>query len=340
MRPAHIAPDAIIEAGRELQAAGRNITGFALRSKVGGGNPARLRQIWDEHASGQNQVEAEPVAELPVEVAEVVATVSKNLTERLSALAVELNDKAVKAAERRVHEVVRSAGEQRAQVERELADASQTVDDLETELDKALSGGAALEIKLNDVQTAHQAQAVELAQLRERLAVTERAAAQALEQHSEALKREAEQHAAEVARMSSALEAERARFLEELEHVRSALSEQRALAAAGALDLDQVRAKLAAAEADAVATHRAHQEQRAGFEREFSRVAEALARAEAAQAQAFMDASSAREASAGLRGQLEATQAQAAELLRVVSAANSADATAEKSPASPSKKTK
>ena len=340
MRPAQIAPDAIIEAGRELQAAGRNITGFALRSKVGGGNPARLRQIWDEHASGQNQVKAEPVAELPVEVAEVVATVSKNLTERLSALAVELNDKAVKAAERRVHEVVRSAGEQRAQVERELADASQTVDDLEAELDKALSGGAALEVKLNDVQTAHQAQAVELAQLRERLAVTERAAAQALEQHTEALKREAEQHAAEVARMVSALEAERARFLGELEQVRSALSEQRALAAASAADLDEVRANLAAVEADAVASHRAHQEQRAVFERESSRVAEALARAEAVQAQAVMDASSAREVAAGLRGQLEATQAQAAELLRVVSSANSADATAEKSPASPSKKTK
>lgn len=33
MRPAEFAPEQIIEAGKELQAAGRNITGFALRQK-------------------------------------------------------------------------------------------------------------------------------------------------------------------------------------------------------------------------------------------------------------------------------------------------------------------
>lgn len=43
MRPAEFTPEQIIEAGQELQAAGRNITGFALRQKVGGGNPQGLR---------------------------------------------------------------------------------------------------------------------------------------------------------------------------------------------------------------------------------------------------------------------------------------------------------
>ena len=99
MRPAEFAPEAIIQAGQELQATGRNITGFALRQKVGGGNPTRLKQVWDEHINSQTTAKAEPVAELPVEVAEEVASVTKALTERLAALAVELNDKAVKAAE-------------------------------------------------------------------------------------------------------------------------------------------------------------------------------------------------------------------------------------------------
>jgi len=45
MRPAEFAPEAIIDAGQALQAAGRNITGFALRQKVGGGNPSRLKQV-------------------------------------------------------------------------------------------------------------------------------------------------------------------------------------------------------------------------------------------------------------------------------------------------------
>ena len=132
-------------------------------------------------------VKVEPVAELPVEVAEEVAAVTKALTERLSALAVELNDKAVKAAERRVHEVVRSAREQRAQAERELADASQTVDDLESKLDEAGSQTEGLEGKLIELQAVNQAQAVELAQLRERLTVTEQAARTASEQHEVAL---------------------------------------------------------------------------------------------------------------------------------------------------------
>ena len=118
MRPVEFNPGQIIEAGIELQASGRNITGFALRQKVGGGNPNRLKQVWDEHLAAKNSTQAEPVAELPVEVAEEVAAVTKSLTERLATLAVELNDKAVKAAERRVAEVLRTAGEQREQAER------------------------------------------------------------------------------------------------------------------------------------------------------------------------------------------------------------------------------
>ena len=120
MRPAEFSPEEIVAAGEALVAAGRNVTGFALRQKVGGGNPNRLKQVWDEHLAAKNTTEAEPVAELPVEVAEEVAAVTKSLTERLATLAVELNDKAVKAAERRVAEVLRTAGEQREQAEREL----------------------------------------------------------------------------------------------------------------------------------------------------------------------------------------------------------------------------
>jgi colicin import membrane protein len=175
MRPVEFAPAAIIQAGQDLKATGRNITGFALRQKVGGGNPSRLKQVWDEYLASQSMTKTEPVAELPIEVAEEVATVTKALTERLSALAVELNDKAVKAAERRVHEVVRSAGEQRDQAERELADASQTVDDMEEKLDEAKAEVDALKTRLVEAQTISQVQAVELAQLRERLAVTEQA---------------------------------------------------------------------------------------------------------------------------------------------------------------------
>jgi len=91
MRPAEFAPEDIIAAGEALQAASRNVTGFALRQKVGGGNPNRLKQVWDQHLARQSVIQAEPVAELPVEVAEEVAIVSKSLTERINQLATELN---------------------------------------------------------------------------------------------------------------------------------------------------------------------------------------------------------------------------------------------------------
>ena len=150
MRPVEFAPEDIISAGEGLRTAGRNVTGFALRQKVGGGNPNRLKQVWDEHQARQSAAQAEPVAELPVEVAEEVAAVTKSLTERLATLATELNDKAVKAAERRVAEVVRAAGQQREQAERELADATQTVDDLETRLTEKQTEASDLTQRLND----------------------------------------------------------------------------------------------------------------------------------------------------------------------------------------------
>ena len=175
MRPAEFTPESIIEAGQALQAAGRNITGFGLRQRVGGGNPSRLKQVWDEHISSQSVVSIEQEAELPVELEEQLKTVSQALVERLRQLAADLNNYAVRASERRVSEIVRAAGEQRAQAERELADASMTVDELEAKLDSSTSEVKELRANLADVTQTAQAQAVELAQLKERLTSAENA---------------------------------------------------------------------------------------------------------------------------------------------------------------------
>jgi len=309
MRPVEFSPESIIGAGQDLQATGRNITGFALRQKVGGGNPSRLKQVWDEHLASQSVTKAEPVAELPVEVAEEVALVTKELTQRLSALAVELNDKAVKAAERRVHEVVRSAGEQRAQAERELADASQTVEDLETMLDDATVQVVALEAKLAELQTSHQAQAVELAQVRERLAVTEQTANVA-----------GTQHAAELARMTATIDAERTSHQQDVEQLRLDLTEQKKASQVVLAERDQVRADLAAITAKAEATEQARQEQRKAAEQEAKRAADSLAKAEVGQEKAHQEAGAAREDAANLRGQVEAMKSQVAELMQVLAA--------------------
>lgn len=232
MRPAEFSQENIIAAGRDLQASGRNITGFALRQRVGGGDARRLKQVWDEYLASQSEQRVEPVAELPVEVAEEVAGVTQALTERITALAVELNNRAVKAAERRVAEVVRTAGEQREQAERELADASDTVQDLEAQLDAKIVEHQATQERLAEVMVKSQGQEVELAQMRERCAALEKSARLA-----------AEQHAAEAAKLAGSLEAAQAEVL----RLQEAHQEQ-------AVALAQVRERLTVVEQAAAAT--------------------------------------------------------------------------------------
>lgn len=173
-RPADYAAADIITAGKRLQTAGRSVTAFALRREVGGGNANRLKQIWDEFQASQTTSRQDTAAELPIEVAEAVAAVSSALVDQIAALASELNTKAVRSAERRTAEVVRAAGEQRDQAERELIDAAETVDDIEAKLNTEIEVTAALRSTLTETREDNQQKAIEIAQLRERNATAER----------------------------------------------------------------------------------------------------------------------------------------------------------------------
>lgn len=174
MRPATFEPEEIIAAGKALQAEGVvNITGFALRKRVGGGDPSRLRQVWDGYLAGQTSVEPEPLADLPPELADAVKAVTATLTGHVVQLLRELNDRVVRAAECRVDDITRTAEEQKTQAERELADAVQTVDDLEQKLDAVTADLRKTLELLDGSREREQAYLVELAQVRERLAATE-----------------------------------------------------------------------------------------------------------------------------------------------------------------------
>jgi colicin import membrane protein len=179
MRPTEFEEKDIIKAGLELVEAGRNVTGFALRQKVGGGNPNRLKQVWDEHQSSQAVVDAEPVAELPHEVAEQLKLIKEALVDRLESLTVDLNDKAVKASERRVADAIHNAGEQRKQMEKELADAITTVDDAENKLDEAKEQIVSLNARIEGQGETLQSLKVEIAQLKVQLQSANQAAAEA-----------------------------------------------------------------------------------------------------------------------------------------------------------------
>lgn len=174
MRPTEVSNEQIIEAGHQLLSVGRSVTGFALRKIIKAGDANRLKKVWDDYQISQSVTTSEPVAELPIEVAEEVAQVSKALVDKITLLAIELNDKAVKASERRVAELVRTTGEQRIQAERELADASETVDDLERQLDEKENEIDQINESLSISRNLTQTQAVEIAQIKERLVATEK----------------------------------------------------------------------------------------------------------------------------------------------------------------------
>jgi len=104
MRPAEYKTEDIIKAGLDLQVLGRKVSGFSIREKLGGGNANRLKQVWDEYQASQTGENAEPAAELPLEVAETLRVYNKSSNDQALALAIEINDKVVKATERRIKE--------------------------------------------------------------------------------------------------------------------------------------------------------------------------------------------------------------------------------------------
>jgi chromosome segregation ATPase len=134
MRPPEIEDEKIIEAGKQLLEDSRRVTGFALRKTVGGGNPSRLVRVWEDYKRSREVVDSEPVQELPMEVEEALNEMTGSFLEQVRNLAQNLNSRAVKTAERRVADVMRSAKEQQENAEAELVDAAATVEDLEEQL--------------------------------------------------------------------------------------------------------------------------------------------------------------------------------------------------------------
>lgn len=298
MRPAEISDQDIIAAGQQVLAAGRAVNGFALRTQTGGGKPERLMKVWEQHLIGQTAAPLRPATtELPLEMAEELAAVTKALGERMAALAISLNDKAVQAAERRVHQIQRSADEQSGKDQAALADASVVVDDLQAKLSQAETEVEALQKQLADAQALTEARTGELAQLGERLAAQERQSQQA-----------ALEHANELARLHKLLEDERQSHEDAVELQRGELVEQVDKAT---LAREALTKEVAIAKADAAAARHALSQHEAS-------VQERLKSLEMERAQASQATGTARENAAKFEGQVEVLQAQVADLMRVI----------------------
>lgn len=173
MRPPEIEDEQIIEAGKQLQADSRRVTGFALRKTVGGGNPSRLVRVWEDYKRSQEVVDAEPEQELPMEVEEALNEMTGTFLEQVRSLAQNLNSRAVKTAERRVADVMRSAKEQQENAEAELIDAATTVDDLEDQLELVKAQNIKLDSEVKALLKDNESFRTNVARLERELAVSQ-----------------------------------------------------------------------------------------------------------------------------------------------------------------------
>ena len=126
MRPVEYPDEAIIAAGQALQAEGRRITAFAIRQRIGGGDPVRIRAVWSDYLSRCARQTAEIVKEtLPAEFAAAVEELNTAFLEQWRNLATRLYQLARDSAEARVREALQTARTVQEQAEAEMADAQQ-----------------------------------------------------------------------------------------------------------------------------------------------------------------------------------------------------------------------
>ncbi|RBP30724.1 plasmid replication DNA-binding protein KfrA [Marinobacter pelagius] len=153
MRPAEIANQEIIEAGKKLQSTGKNITGYGLRRVLGAGDPKRLKFVWDEYVS-KDKSETNDDLRLPAELEDLVIELEKNIVEQVRPIAIQLYDGALKAAQRQVSETSRELKQLKSEIEAEILDANAIIEDLEQRLTDASQRLAATSEELKQSQEA------------------------------------------------------------------------------------------------------------------------------------------------------------------------------------------
>lgn len=168
MRPPVFSNEEVILAGKSLREAGRQVTGFALRSQLGAGNANRLKQIWEQYLASEESAPA-AIPDLPMEVSTRLKNVIDDLGTQITMLVGDLHARAVRAAEARITELARGLDEHRQQADRELLDASSTVDDLEKQLAQLIEQRQARDAEIALLQDTSRTIAVELAAANEKL---------------------------------------------------------------------------------------------------------------------------------------------------------------------------
>jgi len=151
MRPVEFETQDIVQAGQEIEADGKRVTGYALRRLLGGGDQKRLLSVWQSHQSHGRSDEQQATADLPIELEETLDKVCKVLSAQIRSMSVNLNAIAVKSATRQVADITREYKELKDQTVAELNDAAEIIEDLEN---KNLALSRNLEAALEEKESA------------------------------------------------------------------------------------------------------------------------------------------------------------------------------------------
>jgi chromosome segregation ATPase len=331
MRPPTYSDEQIIEAGQALaiDAPTRPVTAGAIRQRLGGGNLVRIRKVWTEHKAEQAST-AHAQQDLPAEWVEALTPSLDHVRDELLGVMTQFHNQAAASAAQRVEEAIAQTQAAKAQNQQELADADAALEAADAEKEKAIAERdqmrqtleavenrleeqkvtiGALEQALQDKETNLQAVHVELGDLREALGVARGDA-----EYAKASMREIQEQLARVrterdeSRESlAAAQAEsnaRRTAIEDLQSQLTVVTNERDQAHTRAADLghdiEDLRAKLAVAEAELAAA--------AVNAKAF---ADAQAKVEEKLKGAEMRERAARDTAAELRGQLSVLEASA-----------------------------
>ena len=309
----------IFDAADELHTASEtgeypNVEAVRQRSRAGMNNVVEAMQEWRQNQRKQVQAVREP---LPANLHGVLQNMGQNLWETAQQLANESLDTARAAFESEKADLLQLSVEQSDAYEKQAAEletAHLRIVELERLVEVAETAAQAIAQQLEDVQHALLSSEQKASLAEQRAEEIERRAADLRAEldhaHAEADRLRIERDKAQDRAEEAANQAEKADST--IEQLRESLTTQTAKSDA---IVEQLRTELTETRTKAEASEQLHAEQRKRSAEEIHRSAERMAKADTECNNARMAAAEAREEAATLRGQLEATQQQAAALL-------------------------
>ncbi|MFT6905742.1 MAG: colicin import membrane protein [Oleiphilaceae bacterium] len=133
-----VTDDQIIEVGLKLESEGTPISAWKLRSVIGAGSPPRLIKVWEayktENGGAMAVAEQKEDSVLPPEVNDNLRLMLGQLNESIETLAIQTNNAAVRAADKRVQSEYEASKQAKENAEQELSEATNVINQADSKI--------------------------------------------------------------------------------------------------------------------------------------------------------------------------------------------------------------